>query len=98
MPMPKSEKVIRIDNSIEQSKLEALANDSYVALDVTALGPKRLPAHIGADLYTDASVFDAPQLQTLSKIYTDAKNFSAPRLRTLRYIYAPPRRASTCRS
>lgn len=84
-----SNKVIAVDNSTEPSELAALANDPLVTLDATKLDLGRLPEHVKAALYTDATTFSAPQLQTSGSIHANsATSFSVPQLQTSGNIYA----------
>jgi hypothetical protein len=82
-------KLIAVDNSTEPPELAALANNPDVTLVVTKLDLRRLPEHVKAKLYTVATTFTAPQLQTSGDIYADsATSFSAPQLQTSGDIYA----------
>src|ERR1035441_3714342 len=73
----------RINDLTEASELAALANNPSLTLDVTDLDLGRLPAHIKAALYTEATTFSAPQLQTSGNIDASrATSFSAPQLQT----------------
>src|ERR1039457_5457037 len=68
---------ITVNSLTEPSELAVLANDPAVTLDVTDLDLGRLPAHVKAALYTEATTFSAPQLQTSGHIYAgSATSFS----------------------
>ena len=78
----------RINDLTEASELAALANNPGLTLDVTDLDLGRLPAHVKAALYTEATTFSAPQLQTSEYIYANnATSFSAPQLKASGDIY-----------
>jgi|ERR1039458_525715 hypothetical protein len=84
-----STKMIAVDNSTEPSQLAELANNPALKLEVTKLDLVRLPGHVKAALYTAATSFSAPQLQTSGDIYAhSATSFSAPQLQTSGNIYA----------
>ncbi len=92
-----SNKIIAVNNSTDASELAGLATDPAVTLDVTKLDLGRLPEHVKAALYTEATSFNAPQLQTSGNIYARAAtNFSAPQLQASGNIYAD--RATSCAS
>ena len=85
-----SNKIIAVNSSTDASELAGLATDPAVTLDVTKLDLGRLPEHVKAALYTEATSFNAPQLQTSGNIFaSSATSFSAPQLQTSGYIYAP---------
>src|SRR5450755_2100683 len=74
---------ITVNDLTEASELAALANNPGLTLDVTDLDLGRLPAHVKAALYTEATTFSAPQLQTSGNIYANnVTSFSAPQLQT----------------
>jgi hypothetical protein len=73
-----STKMIAVDNSTEPSQLAELANNPALKLEVTKLDLVRLPGHVKAALYTAATSFSAPQLQTSEYIY--APEVPAPTL------------------
>ena len=84
-----SNKIIAVNNSTDASELAGLATDPAVTLDVTKLDLGRLPEHVKAALYTEATSFNAPQLQTSGNIFaSSATSFSAPQLQTSGNIYA----------
>ena len=84
----------RINDLTEASELAALANNPGLTLDVTDLDLGRLPEHVKAALYTEATTFSAPQLQTSGDIDArSATSFSAPQLQKSGDIDAP--KAST---
>jgi hypothetical protein len=79
-----------IDNSTEQSRIEALASDpAQVSLDVSAIDPSRLPANVRAEICTNATTFNAPQLRSSGNICANrATTFSVPQLQTSGAIWA----------
>ena len=65
------------------SELAILAGNPGLTLDVTNLDPLRLPAFVKAALYTEATSFNVPQLQTSGDIDAgSASTFDAPQLQT----------------
>ncbi len=84
-----------VNNTTEQSKLNELAQDAYLRLDVTSLDLARLPPHVDAELHTEARTFEAPALVSCAgDIHAPwVTKFLAPQLRVARNIHAP--RAST---
>jgi hypothetical protein len=80
---------IAVNDLTGPSELAALANNPAVMLDVTQFDLGRLPEHVKAELFTDATSFNAPQLQTSKNIYAgSATSFNAPQLQTSKDIYA----------
>ena len=77
-----SRQLITVNRLTPPSELAVLAINAAVALDVTSLDLGRLPQHVKAALYTEATTFSAPQLQTSG--YIDAPE-------------APPRSTTTAR-
>ena len=84
-----NEHFIAVGDLTKASDLADLADNPEVTLDVTELDLLRLPQHVKASLFTQATTFDAPQLQTSGYIDArSAKSFSAPQLQTSGYIDA----------
>ena len=74
---------ITVNDLTEPSELAALASNAVLTLDVTNLDLGRLPPHVKAALYTEATTFRAPLLQTSGDINaSSATSFRAPLLQT----------------
>jgi hypothetical protein len=87
---------IVVNDLTKASGLAALADNPDVRLDVTKLDLGRLPEHVKAALYTEATTFSAPQLQTSGYIYAPrATSFSVPQLQRSGNIAAPKEPAPT---
>ena len=80
---------ITVNELTEASELAAFASNPAAVLDVTRLDLRRLPEHVKAGLYTEATTFSTPQLKTSGKIDAgSATSFSAPQLQKSGYIDA----------
>jgi hypothetical protein len=73
-----AQRITTVDNS-ERPRLETLTNDTDANLDVTKLDLARLPAHVKATLFTDATSFNAPQLRTSGAIDAPISPMHHPR-------------------
>ena len=56
-----SRQLITVNSLTPPSELAVLAINAAVALDVTSLDLGRLPEHVKAALYTEATTFSAPR-------------------------------------
>jgi hypothetical protein len=80
---------VDVDNTIDQSRLEALAENPFLLLDVTKLDLERLPVQVKAELYTEATTFITSRLQISEDIHaTKAKMFITPNLQEAGAIFA----------
>jgi CTP-dependent riboflavin kinase len=74
---------VYVENTITDRRLKALADNPDMALDVTSLDLRRLPAHVRAELFSYTKQnFIAPNLEMCGDILLGLGEgeFSAPKL------------------
>jgi hypothetical protein len=86
-----SDKSIVVINHLTSGRdVAALASKLHLTLDVTNFDLKRLPTHVRAAIWSEASAFVAPTLRACEDINAaNAIDFSAPLLQSARNLYLP---------